>query len=823
MANYIRKFFNDFNDITEYYNFLVKKTKEHEYVEITNEWLIDNYYLLVEHKNNILNDKRELEQNLKIIKSNYSVLKNIVSKRNYNINFKYLVDELKKVQEENNKIFTYKELSYIFTTIVFIYTDRLNSLCREECRKLVNKEAVGNIIKSNEHFTLKTFIPDNFEINSNTNYIFEVNNQLHRIGNSANELFKDLNEYLQKSNISIKELINEEYQSKIDNNIMISNIFNDLKEINDYSIEKLYAKVSEAEKLLLTDSVYKEMTIESKALYRERLVKLAKKKRMNEYTYLEKVFDKKKHIGFELFKQKNNTWRVIVYIAVLLLLTIACTYYLSGLFIPNRIIGFIVLFIPISQLFSQLINELLIRFSKTRVLPKLDYSKGIPKESKTMVVIPTIVANREKVKEMFDTLELFYLINKSDNLYFTLLGDVKAGPEEIMPFDEEVSEYGRDYAEKLNAKYKKDLFYFVYRKRLWNEKEDQYLGYERKRGALLQFNKILLGEEIDEKKYFNVNMLHGNKLGIKYVITLDTDTKLVLNSALNLVGAMAHPLNVPVLDKKGKKVIKGYGIMQPRVSVDIEATNRSLYSQVFAGIGGFDTYSAVTPNVYQDCFGEGSFVGKGIYDLEVFNKVLDNTFPDNLILSHDLLEGNYLRCGYVSDIELIDDFPSKFLVDITRQHRWARGDVQIIGWLKNKVKNKTGHKVKNPINLLGKYKILDNIIRMFLNPMLLLTLLLAFTGSFKKSLFWTCFVVLEIAFSILFFLKSKMAKREKNKKDIYYKNLYFGGKSILLRSYIVFVTIPYYSRLYMDAFFRTMYRLFYSHKNLLNWITAEEV
>ena len=823
MANYIRKFFNDFNDITEYYNFLVKKTKEHEYVEITNEWLIDNYYLLVEHKNNILNDKRELEQNLKIIKSNYSVLKNIVSKRNYNINFKYLVDELKKVQEENNKIFTYKELSYIFTTIVFIYTDRLNSLCREECRKLVNKEAVGNIIKSNEHFTLKTFIPDNFEINSNTNYIFEVNNQLHRIGDSANELFKDLNEYLQKSNISIKELINEEYQSKIDNNIMISNIFNDLKEINDYSIEKLYAKVSEAEKLLLTDSVYKEMTIESKALYREKLVKLAKKKRMNEYTYLEKVFDKKKHIGFELFKQKNNTWRVIVYIAVLMLLTIACTYYLSGLFIPNRIIGFIVLFIPISQLFSQLINELLIRFSKTKVLPKLDYSKGIPKESKTMVVIPTIVANREKVKEMFDTLELFYLINKSDNLYFTLLGDVKAGPEEIMPFDEEVSEYGRDYAEKLNAKYKKDLFYFVYRKRLWNEKEDQYLGYERKRGALLQFNKILLGEEIDEKKYFNVNMLHGNKLGIKYVITLDTDTKLVLNSALNLVGAMAHPLNVPVLDKKGKKVIKGYGIMQPRVSVDIEATNRSLYSQVFAGIGGFDTYSAVTPNVYQDCFGEGSFVGKGIYDLEVFNKVLDNTFPDNLILSHDLLEGNYLRCGYVSDIELIDDFPSKFLVDITRQHRWARGDVQIIGWLKNKVKNKTGHKVKNPINLLGKYKILDNIIRMFLNPMLLLTLLLAFTGSFKKSLFWTCFVVLEIAFSILFFLKSKMAKREKNKKDIYYKNLYFGGKSILLRSYIVFVTIPYYSRLYMDAFFRTMYRLFYSHKNLLNWITAEEV
>ena len=310
-------------------------------------------------------------------------------------------------------------------------------------------------------------------------------------------------------------------------------------------------------------------------------------------------------------------------------------------------------------------------------------------------------------------------------------------------------------------------------------------------------------------------------MNIKYVITLDTDTKLVLNSALNLVGAMAHPLNRPVLNENKTKVVQGYGIMQPRVGVDIEATNKSLYSQIFAGIGGFDTYSAVVPNVYQDTFGEGSFVGKGIYDLKIFNQVLSNTFPDNVILSHDLIEGNYIRCGYVSDVELLDDFPSKFLVDVTRQHRWARGDTQIIGWLGNKVPNKNNEKVKNPINLLGKFKIFDNIYRMFLNPMLLLILLLAFTS--KNSYLWIILVMLEIAISILFFLKSKMYKREKDQKEIYYKNLYYGGKSILLRSYIMFATIPYYTRLYMDAFFRSLYRLNISHKNLLNWITAEEV
>ena len=323
------------------------------------------------------------------------------------------------------------------------------------------------------------------------------------------------------------------------------------------------------------------------------------------------------------------------------------------------------------------------------------------------------------------------------------------------------------------------------------------------------------------KKNFFVNTLQGKNLGIKYVITLDTDTRLVLSTALNLIGAMAHPLNKPVLNKEKTKVISGYGIMQPRVSSSIEATNKSLYSQIFAGIGGFDTYSATLFNTYQDFFGEGNFIGKGIYDLEFFDKILGDTFPDNLILSHDLLEGNYLRVGYVSDVELIDDAPSDFLTDVSRQHRWARGDTQIIGWLLNTVKNKKNLKVKNPINLLGKLKILDNILRMFLMPSLLLILLFTMSFSGTKSVLWTLFVVLEIAISIIFFLYSKVKFKNKN-KTVYYKNLLVGGRSLLYRAYSAFINIPFYTGVYMDAFFRTLYRLFVSHKNLLNWTTAEE-
>ena len=822
MANIINDFIKNFSEITKYYNFLVEKTKKHQYIEITNEWIVDNYYLLVEHKNSILESKKEFLKDKKIFKKNYNIIKDIAIRHNYNINFKILVEELNLYQKNKNELFTYKELNLVIPTLLFIYYDKLNELCKCEYSNLLDKQNVNNIIKNHDVINFSSLLPDKFDIKNNKHYIFEINAQLNKIGNS-NEIFKELNKCLEKNNIILKDLIKEDYQNKINNNILVSNIFEDLKEFFEFSSNELYEKVSKSEILLLTDPIYKNMTIESKELYRKKIVALSKKNNMHEYEYLKNIFRRDEHIGFKLIKKENSTLKVLLYILSIILTTSLLSYILSSCFIKNRLLGFFILFVPISQLLIQIFNQFLTRFVPATVIPKLDYSKGIKDESRTMVVIPTILSNKEKIKDMFDTLESFYLVNKTDNLYFTLLGDVKSSSKKIEEYDDEISNYGKKIAQELNKKYKKEIFYFIYRKRIWNSGENSYLGYERKRGALLQFNKILLGKEIDENKYFNVNTLHGKKLNIKYVITLDTDTKLVLNSALSLIGAMAHPLNKPILNKEHTKVISGYGLMQPRIGVDIEATNRSFYSQIFAGIGGFDTYSSIVPNVYQDLFDEGSFVGKGIYDLKVFDEILSDAFKDNLVLSHDLIEGNYLRVGYVSDIELVDDFPSKFIVDVTRQHRWARGDTQIIGWLFKKVRNKDNVKVKNPINILGQYKIFDNILRMFLNPMLLLILLLGFTGSVKKSMFWVFFVILEIAVYILFYLKSKINIKEKEKIEAYYDELYAGGKSLMLRSYIMFATIPYYTKLYMDAFFRSLYRMFISHKNLLNWITAEEV
>ena len=827
----IKKFMNDFHEIEKYYEFLVQKTKRHEYVGVTNEWLIDNFYLLVEHKNSIVDDKKNIRKNRKLYLDLYSRINNIVVKNNYNINFKILCQELKKYQKNTKKYFSYKELSSMKVILLFSYVSRLRLLCEDEYRKLLDEEEIDKIIssKGSKDLSIDDFV--NFSnYKDNYHYIFSLNYKLRELGSNGGRIFKELNELLQSKNISLKEIINDEYHEKMSNDILISNIFNDLREFTEFNNEDLYEKISKSEKLFLTDSIYEQMSVESKKLYRQRLVKLAKKYHTTEHEFLSEILDKENaddyHVGFKLFKKPKYMFRFNFYFAFSLFLSCIITLLISKyFFVGIKGLSFVLLIIPVFQLFISIENEILSRVIRPKILPKLDFSEGIPDDYQTMVVIPTIVSDEDKIKKMFDILETFYIMNnKTDNLYFTLLGDVKSSSMEEEDYDKDISKYGTKYAKDLNKKYGKDLFYFIYRKRKYNDKEGEYLGYERKRGALLQFNKILLHEvdKVTSKENFNVNMLLNNKLNIKYVITLDTDTRLVLNTALNLVGAMAHPLNKPILNKSEDKVISGYGIMQPRVTMDIEDTNKSLYSQVFAGIGGFDTYTSVVPNVYQDSFGEGSFVGKGIYDLECFDKILDNTFPDNKVLSHDLLEGNYLRCAYISDIELVDGFPSKFLTDATRHHRWARGDVQIIDWLFPTVKNRKGRKVHNPLNPLEKYKILDNILRMFMYPLLLLIVILASFSLIKYPLCWIGFVLIQLALPIIFFLKSKMYREDNTKRTIYYKNLIFGGRSLLLRSYIMFVNLPYNAKLYLDAFCRTMYRMLVSHKNLLNWLTADD-
>ena len=283
---------------------------------------------------------------------------------------------------------------------------------------------------------------------------------------------------------------------------------------------------------------------------------------------------------------------------------------------------------------------------------------------------------------------------KSENLFFALLGDCSSGANKEESFDKEVIEEGLKQVEILNNKYcKKELleekmeipkFHFIYRKRYWNGSEECYLGWERKRGLLNQFNEYLLG---NIENPFLVNTI-DEKPKIKYIITLDADTELVLGSGLELVGAMSHILNKPVLNNKKDCVIGGHALMQPRVGINMEAADKNLFTKIYAGSGGIDVYTNAISDIYQDNFDEGIFTGKGIYDLEIFSEVLKNEIPENTVLSHDLLEGSYLRCGLASDIMLMDGYPSNYNSFKLRLHRWIRGDYQISRWAKKEIIDK---------------------------------------------------------------------------------------------------------------------------------------
>ena len=323
---------------------------------------------------------------------------------------------------------------------------------------------------------------------------------------------------------------------------------------------------------------------------------------------------------------------------------------------------------------------------------------------------------------------------------------------------------------ELNEKYGTQVFNFVYRRRAWSEGEGCRLGHERKRGAILHFNDLLLGHTSAEEKRrrFRAETIsewlggvagsEGNECPIRFVITLDTDTELVLYSAQKLVGAMAHPLNRAQLSADGRRVEAGYGIMQPRVNVDVEVTNKSRYAQLFAGLGGLDVYTTANFELYQDIFNEGSFCGKGIYDLRVFQQVLKGTFPENLILSHDLIEGCHIRCGLINDVELFDDNPSNYLDDAKRHHRWTRGDWQIISWLGKYVHNERGERVRNQVNAIGRWKIFDNLRRSVLSAGVMVMLLVGYVvgacqGSQAMNPGWYVAVALVVVASpIVFFI-----------------------------------------------------------------------
>jgi hypothetical protein len=485
--------------------------------------------------------------------------------------------------------------------------------------------------------------------------------------------------------------------------------------------------------------------------------------------------------------------------------------------------GFFLLLVPATQAGVDFMNNLTGFLVGPRVLPKYDFSKGIPAEYATMVAVPSLLLNEAQVRDLVLDLEIRFLANRDPHLYFALLTDPPDADEEVDERDVLV-EVCSDLIKGLNRKYGsggKTPFYMFHRHRLFNPSEGRWMGWERKRGKLLDLNQFLRGGfDSFPVKVGDLSVLQD----IRYVITLDSDTQLPRDSAARMVGTMAHPLNRAVIDPRSKMVVEGYGILQPRIGISIQSAARSRLAVIYSGQTGFDIYTRAVSDVYQDLFGEGIFTGKGIYDVDALHESLHGRFPENALLSHDLIEGSYARAGLVSDIELIDDYPSHFSAYSRRKHRWVRGDWQIMRWLLPRVPDFHGEIIANPIALISRWKIVDNLRRSLFEPATLLLLLAGWfylPGGVRQ---WTgasiAMLLIPVYANLLFSLLRApwgSASFTAWGRDLV-KTVINGH--IMAALGIVFLL--HQSLLSLDAIGRSVLRVFVTHRSLLEWETAAE-
>lgn len=874
----------NFEFITEVYNLLNEHIKLKLPIHPAGEWILDNFYIIDETVKIVTKELtlKKYTNFLGIANGPYAgfariyvLASEIVAYTDGKINGKNLEVLLKAY--EDKKTLSMDEIWNINTFLRVALIENIREACEKIYSAQLQKYKVENIIerlvenKSKDELQFKnigeykTKVIEQGEMKYP--FIEYMSYRLKQYGKKAYPFLNILEEQVNKMGTEISEVIKKEHFDIAVRKVSVGNCIISIKNINRINMIEIFEKINGVEEILKKDpvNVYSKMDYKTRIYYRNKLKEISKKSKISEIYIARKCLElssieyeksnmdsnnKKAHVGYYLIAdgepklleilqnkkvpRQNNMHKAQKYITALAVVTIVLAG-VYGLYINTQInnivlslILSILLLIPIETIFTQIAQYILGKTKNTKIIPKLDFRNGIPEQNATFVVIPTIIKNGKRVEELMHKLEVYYIANKSDNIYFALLGDCSTSSNEEEGFDEEVINTGKKMVDILNKKYpdeKFTKFNFIYRKRMWNEGEEAYLGWERKRGLLNQFNEYILGNISNPFKTNTITNL-ASMPPIKYIITLDADTDLVLNSARELIGAMAHILNKPELNKSEDLVIAGHALIQPRIGIDLMSSIKSLYTKIYAGASGVDVYANAISDIYQDNFEEGIFTGKGIYDLKIFSKILNNEIPENTILSHDLLEGSYLRCGLATDIMLMDGYPVGYNSSKSRLHRWIRGDWQIIIWLKDKIKNKRGEIKNNPLNILSKYKIFDNLVRSLLEVSSVLTIIyMCILDCFYKIKIWPIITTVLIAVltpTVIDVINKIVFKREGEKRQKTFNKTLSGINASLLRGLFTLATLPDKAYMSANAICKTLYRLKVSKKHMLEWVTAEE-
>jgi len=675
-----------------------------------------------------------------------------------------------------------------------------------------------------------------------------------------------IEQHLAESSMTISLMVLAENQKQAADQLSMSNSINSLRFLAKMDWREFVEAMSVVEKVLSEDhnGIYSAMDFYTRDIYRHSVEKIAKHSRKSEFeiaraalrlakTYVsEHPAEKRKaHVGYYLIGKgvseveaharlkpsfsyaltrffQNHSGKIYTLSSILLTLCLASGLtlkaYHDGTELKLLIIVGLLSLLAASHFAIAITNWLATLLAKPQPLPKMDFSSGIPTEFRTLVAVPTMLENRKQVEKIIDDLEVRFLSNRDSNLFFCLLTDFKDATEETTPEDEGLLILAKHGIEELNKKYdrlKNDTFFLFHRPRKWNPREKLWMGYERKRGKLAQLNRVLRGKEES-----NFSLIVGEPSlyrTVKYVITLDADTQLPRESAQKLSGIMAHPLNQPLLDTKRKIVSDGYGLIQPRIAISLHGATISQYIRMHENDSGIDPYTRVTSDVYQDVFQEGSFIGKGIYDVDAFERVLSDRFPENRILSHDLLEGAYVRCGFASDIQFYEEYPSRYSADVARRHRWIRGDWQIGNWFLPFVPKADKSLHSNPISALSRWKIFDNLRRSLVPLALFILIALSFT-VLEDGWLWAITLLAIVLLPSLFASGwSALHKPSEVSNSQHFANAIEITRKNLGQALFTLACLPYEAFVNLDAIVRTLWRTYVTKRKLLEWSPSSQV
>jgi len=643
-----------------------------------------------------------------------------------------------------------------------------------------------------------------------------------------------------------------------------SSLIESIRRLSDSDFKAVFLALSKTEAILRGDpaKAYPCMDLDSRGSYHAAIQEFVRGSKADEFTIAQLAVDlatqartqfrsipvtreRRGHVGYYLvdrgrqalqkrieyrakgFKQVTETFHdapeLLYFISLEVLIVAIMAFVVSGIRVGVPLVAATVLLLfPASEAALEIINQLVTFLIPAQALPKLDFSKGLPDDCVTMVAIPTLLINEEQIRDLVRTLEIRYVGNRDPHLFFALLTDPPDSRERFDEKDRHVSLCSR-LIEELNQKYSDTgvrPFYHFHRHRVFNEVENTWMGWERKRGKLLDFNELLRGEtDKFPVKIGDLSVLTS----VRYVITLDSDTQLPRDTAHRLVGAAAHPLNRAEINPATNTVQQGYGVLQPRVGISVHSANRSRLAYIYSGQTGLDVYTRAVSDVYQDLFSEGIFTGKGIYDVDVFRQVLGHRFPSNAILSHDLIEGSYARTALLSDVEIIDDYPSHFRAHSRRKHRWIRGDWQILRWLLPRVPDAEGNLIKNPLKFVARWKILDNLRRSVTEFATFVLLLASWFFLPGPASYWTAATVALLLIPRYTQLVFSLLRLENTGDKFSHVKQILGDFTAGQVNVLIFFTfLAHQTLVTIDAIFRTVVRLTITRRNLLEWETAAQ-